>query len=218
MKGLRTVVMAGVALGVAVVMAPRALADDSGWYARADVSFVALSNGDWSASSGPVTTSYDNGWGADLAVGRSLGTVWSGGAIRGEFELSWKYSGVKDLSQGGMSLNRPNGHTRMMALTYNLIDDFRPNATIDPYLGLGAGYSDLRYYQWGGPAGVDSTGSAFAYQALAGLKFNLGSSLDLDLGYSWFATSNASVTTYGGTKTDVSYRANTVSIGADWSF
>lgn len=217
MHRIMSMAIAGAALVLAGVV-PSAWAANGQWYVRADGAFSSLGDNGWTSSSGPVTTSSKNGWGADLAFGYDLGRVWAGGAIRGEFALTWKFNPVDGISSGGASLAQANGHTRMLGLTYNLVDDFLPSKTFDPYLGVGAGYARLNFYQWGGPAGVNSTAGAFAYQVLAGVKVRLSPSARLDVGYSWFTTSNTSVQTHGGQKTNMSYRANSIAIGVDWMF
>lgn len=211
-------IAASALMATLLVVAPAASAASYGWYARAAAAFVSLANNSWVSSSGPVTASSKNGWGIDLALGNEFGPVWAGQALSGEFALTWKYNALKGLSSGGSSLAAPNGHTRALALMYNLTDDFRPDADVDPYVGIGAGYAKLSFYQWGGPAGLDATRDAFAYQFLAGLKIRLSAAVNLDLGYTWFETTMPSVITQGGQSTETSYRANTVAIGFDWAF
>lgn len=217
MRGIGTMAAAGVAVALAGG-APAALAASYGWYARADAAYVELADNAWQSSSGPVTTSSKNGWGADFAVGNTFGPVWAGGALSGEFALTWKYNSVDKVSSGGAAFAAAGGHTRVVALMYNLIDEFRPDAVLDPYLGVGAGYAKLAFHQWGGPVAAYARRDAFAYQLLAGLKIRLSQAVNLNLGYTWFATTSPSFTNYAGQPTDTSYRAATFAIGVGWSF
>jgi len=164
----------------------------------------------------------------DLAVGRDLGRVWAGGGIRGEFELSWKYNDVDYFTQGGTQLAGTTGHTRALAFMYNLINDFRPESSFDPYLGIGIGYADVYYGDYYGSnpttnaeSSLNSGDSRFAYQVLAGFKLNFSRSLALDMAYNWFALADPSLhepySAGHGTFTS-SYRASSLVLGLDWTF
>lgn len=214
----------GAALGlVAMIVAPAAHAAGH-WYDRIDLSYNHLADHGWVSPNGGVDTQSKNGMGLDLALGRDLGRVWAGGGIRGEFELKWKYNDVKALSDRTASLTGITGHTRIFALMYNLYDDFLPDSTFDPYVGAGIGYASVRFGNYYGydatthtEYALDSSDSVFAYQAFVGFKVRLQQSLALDMAYNWFWTSNPKLSEGTGS-TQSSYRADTLTLGLDWTF
>lgn len=221
MRAIRLVGIAAI-LTSAFMLSPNAFATGS-WYARFDVSYNAQADNGWGAPNGPVNTVSKRGVGADIALGRDVGAVWAGGSVRGEFELSWKYNDVDYSTQLGTRLTSNAGHTRVSALMYNLYNDFRPNALFDPYIGAGIGYADVRYHYYGynatagASSSLSSSDSTFAYQLLAGIKFNCSQSVAVDLGYSMFVVAQPSLSS-GNSKFDTSYRSNSALLGLDWKF
>lgn len=226
MRAIRLLGVTGV-LSAVLVLAPNAFAAGH-WYVRTAISYNAVSNHSWDSPSGSVSTVSKGGPGIDLALGRDLGRVWAGGGIRGEFELSWKYNDVDYFTQGGTQLTGTTGHTRALAFMYNLINDFRPESSFDPYLGIGIGYADVYYGDYYGfnpntrtESSLSSGDSRFAYQVLAGVKLNLSHSLALDLAYKWFVLSDPSLhepySAGHGTFTS-SYRTSSAMLGLDWMF
>jgi len=222
MRAIRLLGVTGV-LVAAMLLAPNALAAGQ-WYARADVSYNYLPDNGWVSSGTSIHTVSKKGEGIDLALGRDLGRVWAGGGIRGEFELKWKYNDVDSLSNGGQPLSGVTGHTRMVALMYNLYNDFMPESRFDPYLGVGIGYASVRFGNFYGydattstSYALDASDSAFAYQAFAGFKVRMNSSVALDFAYNWFMLGNVTVQSGAGT-TGTTYHTSTATIGVDWDF
>ena len=226
MRAIRLIGVTGV-LSAALMLAPNALAATR-WYVRTALSYNNLADNGWSSPYGSVNTVSKKGVGADLAVGGDLGRVWAGGGIRGEFELTWKYNDVNHFDQLGTQLTNTTGHTRVLALMYNLINDFRPGSTFDPYLGFGIGYADVHFSNYNGYnpttgtwSSLSSTDSRFAYQALAGVKLNLSDSIAVDLAYNWFVMTDPVLrepASAGHASFSSSYRATSVVLGLDWTF
>lgn len=222
MRAIRLLGAAGIA-AIAVSLAPAAQAAGH-WYGRVGLSYNYLADSGWNSPNGFVSTRSKTGTGVDLALGRDLGRVWAGGAVRGEFELTWKYNGVDSFTQNGNQLTGVTGHTRVMALMYNLYNDFMPESTFDPYLGAGIGYASVHYGNYYGhnpggntSSGFDASESVFAYQLLAGFKLHFSDSVALDLGYQWFVLANPTVGS-GSSKTEERYRTNSFALGLTWNF
>ncbi len=222
MRAIRLIGVTGV-LSAALMLAPKALAQGQ-WYGRVDLSYNSLPDNGWVSSGTTIQTTSKKGEGIDLALGRDLGRVWIGGGIRGEFEFKAKYNGVDSLSSGGQQFSGVTGHTRMVALMYNLYNDFMPESKFDPYLGVGFGYASVHFGNFYGYDSATTTGyaldasdSAFAYQAFAGFKLHLSSSLALDFAYNWFMLGN--ITLQSGTgNTGTTYHTSTATFGVDWNF
>lgn len=221
MQGVHKAAIAGAVLVLAGA-APGAWAAGGGWYVRVGGVYTQLSDQGWMSQLGPVSTHSKNGGGAEFAFGSDLGRVWAGGGIRGEFVVSWKFNSADYHEISGVQLANTGGHVRALTLMYNLINDFRPESTFDPYLGIGIGYTDIHYAYsgYGGTtaAWVNSTDSVFAYQLLAGVKLQFSQSVALDLGYTLFGTSQLSLNVQGVGQTKTSYRGNSAVLGIDWSF
>ena len=220
MRTIRVLGAAGI-LAAAALAAPAALAAGGYWYARADLSYNAVSNNAWQSAGAAINTTYNRNMGLDLALGWDTGRVWSGGAVRGEFEVSWKNNSVESFSQNGQALGGASGHTRMLALMYNLVNDFLPDSAFDPYLGAGIGYADIRYrYTRAGTSpGLDSSDSRFAYQFMLGFKVRVTPSLYFDASLNHFVMTNQSLTLPGGGGTfESSYQTNGATLGVTWAF
>jgi opacity protein-like surface antigen len=226
MRAIRVLGVVGM-LAAVVFLAPVALAAGH-WYVRADLSYNHVADNGWGSPNGPVSTRSNKGAGLDLAFGRSLGRVWAGGGVRGEFELTWKNNGIDSFTQNGRRLTGVTGHTRMVALMYNLVNDFLPESTFDPYLGVGIGYADVSYGNYYGydaatntESRLNSSDSVFAYQVLAGFNVRVTQSVSLGLAYNWLVLADPSLTepaSAGYKKTTSSYVSNSVTLGLTWRF
>ncbi len=226
MRAIRVLGTVGM-LAAAVFLAPVALAAGH-WYARADLSYNSVAHNGWGSPNGPVSTQSSKGAGLDLAFGHSLGRVWAGGGVRGEFELIWKSNGIDSFTQNGRQLAGVTGHTRIVALMYNLVNDFRPESTFDPYLGVGIGYAAVSYGNYYGydattntESRLNSSDSVFGYQVLAGFNVRIAQSVSLGLAYNWLVLADPSLTGPAGAgskKITSSYVSNSVTLGLTWRF
>jgi OmpA-OmpF porin, OOP family len=143
--------------------------------------------------------------GAGPAALGSLG--WGFGTLRAEVEFSYRSDDVDALSVAGIP-GRPSlsgsasTHAVMANLLYDLVPlRFQAGVPVTPYLGLGGGYAWSSYREivmrsgMGGAAtyGVDGR---FAYQAIAGLSWDLSgvtSGLSLTTEYRYFAVVDQTV-------------------------
>lgn len=224
MRAIHVMGAAGIMVA-AMCLSPAARAAGH-WYARADVSYNHLSDNGWPSPNGFVSTKSSNGEGLDVALGRDLGPVWAGGAVRGEFEIKWKMNGIDSFTQNGDRLTGVTGHTRMLALMYNLYNDFMPDSTFDPYVGGGIGYANVHYGNYygfdantGNGSSIDSSDNEFAYQLFAGFKLRVSDSVAIDLAYNWFVLSNPKVRGSGGSgATAERYLTNSLVLGVTGRF
>ncbi len=213
---------AAMVLTAAVMLAPSAQAAGQ-WYTRVDLSYNHVADNTWTTPSGHVNTTSKNGLGMDLAFGNDLGRVWAGGGVRGELELTAKYNNVDTMSWG-RQFTGVTGHTRVVALMYNLYNDFLPNSRFDPYIGAGMGYANVRFgnfYAYDATTNtqyaLNSSDNVFAYQAFLGFKLNFNQSLALDAAYNWFMLSNATLA-QGTGQTKTTYHTSSFTLGLDWTF
>lgn len=173
--------------------------------------------GGWSETEGDLDTLnsqfvFNDGFVLGTAKG-----IYLNSNTRVEREASWRNNSAENLGGIGLPLfldGRMNNFSTMV----NVIREFRPNCRLKPYVGLGAGASrqdgefnvnavDLELDDW-----------AFAYQGIAGLKFEKSSRVSLFAEYRYFGNSETDLeaSTAGGTSFDISdfeYTAENVVFG-----
>jgi outer membrane protein OmpA-like peptidoglycan-associated protein len=120
--------------------------------------------GDMSARSsalagGSATVNRDLGWIAGAAVGYQFG------AFRAELNGDYSRNGVKSVTSGGHTISGIGGHTQNISLMVNGLYDINVGMPIVPYIGAGAGATDL------GTGSVDRWG--FAIQPIVGVSYSI---------------------------------------------
>jgi len=75
----------------------------------------------------------------------------------------------------------------------NLLYDFDTGTPIEPYIGIGIGFSALTLHNisTGGARLFDTSQIVFAYQPMVGVNYALTDQLDIGVQYRYFATANA---------------------------
>lgn len=135
-------------------------AQDAGWYLRGELG-GSVEN-EFEAND---IVDVENGVAASLAIGFSFN-----GALRAEGELLYLQN---DLEGGS------GGDTSSIGGFANVIYDFNRMGTIQPFLGVGVGYSRVDID--GGSLNGDDAG--FAYQAKAGFAYQINDRLNAELVY-----------------------------------
>ncbi|MFH5924463.1 OmpA family protein [Roseomonas xinghualingensis] len=122
------------------------------------------------------TNEFDHGW---VGVG-SLGYGFGNG-LRLEVEGNYRENDVGSLSVNGLPTpSFQGGRARSYGAMGNVLYDFAiPGVPVMPYLGAGVGYVWHDYERVRGVSGgqllqFDDEDGKFAYQAIAGVGFNLG--------------------------------------------
>ncbi len=160
-------------------------------------------------------TEFDTGWAINGAIGRDFG--W----LRGEIEVAYQSNGVQThtgVNAGGIALDGEDaavlitgqatnlgvtvgdlvaageGDLKTLFVMANAIVDFENSSRFTPYIGAGAGvgFVDVLY----APSAttiIDDDATAFAYQAMAGVGYELSPMTTLFAGYRYRATTDAEV-------------------------
>lgn len=159
-------------------------------------------------------TDFDTGYALSGAIGRDYG--W----LRGEIEVAYQSNGVDthtDVTAGGIALAGEDagvlitgsgnigtsvgdlvaagqGDVSTLFVMANVFYDFDLGGPLTPYIGGGAGigFADVDYSP-SGVAIIQDDGSAFAYQAMAGIAYAVAPAVDLTVGYRYRATSDIDV-------------------------
>ena len=132
---------------------------------------------------------YDTGFGVDAAIGYVFNDIASV-----EFEVGWI----------GNELDRVQGFTMSDTFLYNApfmvnvtLQYPIPHSTVTPYVGVGGGGSATTFDTDGFSNGSitmfgNDTDVVFAYQAFAGVRFDLNERMSLGIRYKYFATEDSS--------------------------
>ena len=160
----------------------------AGGWNRQDPYRIALpSSGRNSVRSVPIGTTaiartdYDNSYVGLVTAGREFGDGW-----RGEFELGYRDASVRRI--GGYAAE---GDSHTYSAMANGLYDFDLGLPVTPYLGAGLGTAiwetHNNHLSYGtGPTSSASTGPSFAYQAMAGISYDITPQWKLGLEYRYF--------------------------------
>lgn len=167
-------------------------------------------------------SSHDTGWAAGAAVGYDFG------GVRLEAELSRHENGIDDYgieNAGGFAMARgtnpgDSGKTRATNLMANLYYDIDFGAPLKPYLGFGMGASRINFnnYRTGATAFLDDSKTVFAYQGIAGLRYEISRQLDLTVDYRYFNAENPNLVDALGRGLEGDYTTHLVMVGLSWKF
>ena len=196
------------AAAVAAVAAP-SLAQAQ-WYVGVDAGASFLEDSKGKTPGQTYKTSYDTGWLTQGLVGYAFGP-W-----RVEGELSYRDNGVDKVSG-----SNAHGSTSALATMFNGVYEFLPNASWHPFVGVGIGAANIDT----GTVRVNGTDSykgddwQFAYQAFAGVGYDVTRDVELKTQYRYFATAGADAKTIpGGAKIDGEYHDHAVLLGFVYKF
>lgn len=162
-----------------------------GPYVRTDIGPSFFENGRITGFGGPTPSpvEYDTGLAADVALGWDFNQY-----LGADMELG--YVGAQINNVPGFFSD--NSHISNVPFLANVMLSLPiPHSNIVPYVGAGAGGTDVIFDTDGfgnGAATVFGTEDdvVFAWQAFAGVRFKLSENLSLGLGYKYFATGDPS--------------------------
>jgi len=184
-----------------------------GWYGRADVGYSFSGGLDGDIADGNNSAEYDVDFGNDWMGALGLGYAFQNG-FRAEGELGYRYN-----DWGPETIADPvdfdvEGYARSWSAMANLFYDFNRGGGVEPYVGVGVGAARIG-------AGIDGVGSdqdtVLAYQALAGLAFDVTEQLDVDVGVRYFMAPEVEMDV-GGLTTEFDYDHAAVTLGLRYQF
>ena len=174
---------------------------------------------------------YDKG----VGVYTALGYAWDNN-VRTEIEFSYRGNDIDQIDPDGAGFSgfpagTINGDTTVLAIMANALYDFDLGQAFTPYIGVGVGFADVDHDITGTNAlGAPTTNLAiafgesqrmFAYQAIAGVAYELADGLALDLSYRYFGTEKNNYNgTLNGAPASIGVQYNTHSLfaGLRWNF
>ena len=173
---------------------------------------------------------YDPGIGIYVALGKYLD---QNEDYRAELEYSYRRSDLRhvDIDTPGFpsfgASENVDGELASHSIFANLIRDFDVTGVdgLVPYLGGGVGISfvDVQAAGVSGPASlaIDEDRTAFAYQGIAGVAYELAENLAFDLSYRYMGNAKEAYSgAYSGVNTEVNTSTDSHNIfaGLRWSF
>lgn len=152
----------------------------------------------------------DNGTLAALFGGYKLGNGW-----RVEGELARRAAGVD--SVGGSA---GSGDLRTTSLMANVIYDFDIASPITPYLGLGAGLSQVKFDNATpfGASSINDSDRALALQGIAGASYAVNDQFDVFADYRYFTSRNVDMRTVAGNSASFDTSNHAIMVGLRFSF
>jgi opacity protein-like surface antigen len=174
---------------------------------------------DDSSTSTTTDIDFDPGWAVEVATGYYINNH-----VRGELALGWRQVEVDDFELGGVPEELDEGYFGLFTAMLNgylewPVDKFRP------FIGGGAGFGffDAEIRTRSGSVDVDTGNFVFAYQALAGLAYEITPSITLTGTYSYLGTTDTE-DDFFGSKINLDgvvikdYRAHTLMFGVRYFF
>lgn len=164
---------------------------------------------------------FDDGFVAGVAVGYDFdtGNEYGYGNTRLEIEASYRKNNIDQADFLGTK-RTIDGQVRSQALMANAYYIFENPSFVKPFIlfGIGAARVDIYKARIAGVNFIDDDEINFAYQAGAGLAFQLSRSLELDLGYRFFRVANTDFEDAVDREFSFSYKTHNAYLGLLYAF
>lgn len=207
----------------ALALAPAAYADDAstptdsnGWYMSGSLGMAFMEQqSNRSGTANFDVTPSNPGIAVTGAVGKELGN-----GFRAEGELGYRQIGLDHgivYSSGGTgaSSGAASGNANAFSVMGNGYYDFQTGSPLRPYVGAGIGFARVEMSSVGIGAGsaVNDSDVDFAYQAMAGLEYQLTPRGTLYTGYRYFAVTDPRFNDAAGQRIRSEFATNNVEAG-----
>ena len=206
-------ILAAAALAVLPVLAQ---ADSAGLYIGLGGGVSLPKDSDLNRPGFSSEANLETGW---KGIG-SLGYKFTNG-IRSELELGYGENEVDSVSgvPAGPGKYAKFRHGSTMMNAFYDFNNLLPWSAVTPFVGLGLGAGWLAVDSVNIPGtGVEDRDVGFAYQAMAGLNFDLTDQLSANVGYRWFSIPSVELKAQNGASVDTEFGAHMFMVGLRWSF
>lgn len=126
-----------------------------------------------------VDLAFQQGWGANLALGHSFNNP-----LRAEVELGYYNCDLDEATWAGFGSGHLRGDTTLLIAMVNGYYDFFPESGVSPFIGGGIGYADAEL----SISGASADDNVLVYQGIAGLTFKVAEKGNVDLQYRYLVT------------------------------
>jgi opacity protein-like surface antigen len=198
---------------LAVLLTPPAHAD---WYIAVFAGLNEVDDTTLATGAGTLDTAYDLGPAFAIAVGYDFGNRLR---LEGEF-LTERENDVDVHRLGGIDLPGSVGTLENEVGIANLLVDFRREARVSPYVGLGAGVAEVTLSDYGFaglPEVVFAEDNVLAYQAIAGVAVKLSPSWSLQFDARYYETDDPELD-FRGVVSELAYSSFNLMGGFRYTF
>lgn len=191
--------------------APQAAVAYGGPYVavRAGVNWADDVDGDFDADADVADTlDFDTGFNASVAAGYAFGGRWGILSPRLEAELGYLTNDAEDSAvDAGVAVATDGEYNATYGLV-NLLLDIPMGWGFTPFVGVGAGFANVRFDNIAATAGAidtfDGEDTTFAWNLTAGLSYDITRNVTLELAYRFLQFTDAEIlNTTAGVVTDV---------------
>ena len=165
------------------------LPEGAGPYFRVGIGPSFYQNGRLTGFGGPFSArvEYNEGLASDVAVGYAFNQY-----VATDFELGFNGAEINNVDASGF--NTHNSYLYNFPFLANVILSYPiPQSIVTPYIGVGVGGANDVFdagNNFGGEVSGSQNDVVFAWQAFAGLRFQLNPQISIGIGYKYFGTGN----------------------------
>lgn len=187
------------------------------WYVGADAGVNFLQDSDIKSkdsSNDKSTAGNDTGYALQAHGGYAF-KPFSFATPRLEAEVGYRNSGLKSLTD----VTNASGDTSSLSFMANGVLSFLPNRSWHPFVGAGIGMSRISA-EWkvNGSKEVDDSDWVFAYQAFAGVSYDLTKNWELSAQYRYFGTQDPEFSDSSGNRANGEYGSHAILAGFAYKF
>ena len=168
------------------------MAQDAGWYVRGDVG--ATAGGEFDEDAAAIDM--DDGWAAGIGGGYEFAN-----GLRAEGELLYLSN---DLDSDVV-----DGETKTTGAFANVAYDFNRAGRIRPFVGAGVGFAQVDYDD----GTVDDDDIGFAYQAKAGLAYDINERMTTEVAYRYIGVTDVEFGSNAASSLSGDYNNQAVTVG-----
>ncbi len=193
-------------------------AQGSGWYVSGSTGLAFLENAHNKANGYSFDSSPSNpGFDVTGAIGKEFGN-----GFRAEGELGYRQIGLDHLTfyGGGFGSGSAGGDANALSVMGNGYFDFDTGTRFKPYVGAGIGFARVALddVTVNGRSVVDDSDVDFAYQAMAGVGYQVNTKGTLFLGYRYFAVDDPAFNAAAGGQIKGEMATHNIEVGYRLAF
>jgi opacity protein-like surface antigen len=194
---------------------------DPGWYGSVSAGMAFMDSAHSHSGSSVFDLQGDNpGYDVTGAVGKELGHGFRAEGELGYHHIDMDHATVYSPGALGVSSGHAGGDASAFSVMGNGYYDFDTGTRWKPYLGGGLGFANVNFSGIGinGRPVTDDNDLAFAYQAMAGVGYQLTPRGTLFAGYRYFAVDDPTFDDASGGKLHSEFATHNVELGYRLSF
>lgn len=203
---------------VAVMALATSTAAQAGqWYVGGNVGAV-IQNDTTYKGNDPSDGPWSNKGDFDTGYGLMANAGYDFGGPKAELEVAYRSAGNKSLQDS--QTKSVNGDLSSLAIMANGIYEFLPKSSWHPFVGGGIGFANVSDDLKGadGRTYLSDNDWQFAYQAIAGVSYDINKSWAINAQYRYFATLDPSFTDSDGNKAKMDYSNHNILAGLTYKF